>query len=724
MEETSATLTKPQDAGKGQAGVVKRWLMALAISDKQEKDWRKTADEVVQRYRQEGEGYDTFAKSAGSKFNILWSNTEVQRPALYHSTPKPDVRRRYRDEDQAGKEAATTLERGLSFSVDAYDFDQVMNLAVLDLLLPGRAVTRVRYTPTFQTVTPPPELPAPISQDEETGAPVYAPEDLDEAGEPIPKKGESFEKITYQAVSCEHVAWKDFRRGPGRTWDEVEWIAFRHKLTMEQLEALCDDKADAKLVTLDCDDSEGDDKDNKDGDGEGANLFKRGEVWEVWDKTERQILFIAPSVKDKPLKKTRDELGLENFYPIPRPMYALESSDSLVPVELFKLYKDQADELDRVTQRINKLITACKIRGIYDSTMGAVAEAMKAGDNEFVPTSDGAIAMLAQGGSFDRAIWIFPVEKLAAVLKELYLSRDQIKATIYEITGLSDILRGESDADETLGAQQLKAQSGSRRLRRMQKEVQRYARDLMRLKAEIIAEHFEPFMLELMSAKTLTPDVMKVLRDDITRSYRIDIETDSTIAEDEQRDQESMAKLLDGITRYVAAVGPVVQAGYMPAQTAVTLLKSFARRVRLGREVEDALDDAQGQIEKQGVQEKPDPEMMKIQAEMQAQQQSAQMEMQLKQQEMAMKQQQAEAELQIKQQEAAMKLQMMQAEMAMKQRAFDNEQARLDQAAVAQADRARYETDAKVEVMRTSTQAQIEAQRAKDKAKPKEKRAA
>ena len=47
----------------------------------------------------------------------------------------------------------------------------------------------------------------------------------------------------------------------------------------------------------------------------------------------------------------------------------------------------------------------------------------------------------------------------------LYQQREQIKAVIYELTGLSDIARGASKASETLGAQQLKSQWGSIRLK-------------------------------------------------------------------------------------------------------------------------------------------------------------------------------------------------------------------------------------------------------------------
>ncbi len=690
----SGTLETPKDAGEGQAGVVKRWLMALDLSGKQEKDWRASAKKVVERYRQEGEENNPFNKErTDQQFNILWSNTEVMRPALYHSTPKPDVRRRYNDEDPQGKEASIVLERAIAYQVDNYDFDQAMTLAVLDLLLPGRAVTRVRYLPTLKTITPPPQLPPPLGFNGD-GTPIYAPEHLDENGQPKPQQQAPYDVLVDQDASCEHVAWADFRRGPGRTWDEVEWIAFQHRLTKDQLT----DQFGAEIaskVTLDCE-ADDDDDDKKDGDDNSAELLKRAYVWEIWDKLERQVIFLAPSLKEQPLKTSPDALGLKAFFPIPRPMVALESSDTLVPVELFKLYKDQADELDRITRRINKLINGLKLRGIYDPTLGVLERLMTEGDNTLLPAADSSIATLQTAGAFDKAIWLMPIQTAAQVLRELYVQRDQIKQTIYEITGLSDILRGETDANETLGAQQIKAQSGSRRLRRFQKEVQRYARDLYRLKGEIISEHFEPQILSRMTGKQVTPELAQFLRSDLTRTYRVDIETDSTIAEDEQADQQAVSELLQGITGFVAAFGPVVQAGFMPATAAVTLLKSIVRRFRLGREVEDALDDAQAQLQAKAQQPpQPTPEQQAQQAEMEQQAQQHQLDMQT-----------AAADEQRKQQAFV-------ADETRKQQMFEREQARADQAAVADAERKRYETEARVRVMQQAAEAQAQATRTK-----------
>ena len=69
------------------------------------------------------------------------------------------------------------------------------------------------------------------------------------------------------------------------------------------------------------------------------------------------------------------------------------------------------------------------------------------------------------------------------VLQGLYTQRTQILEIIYEITGISDLLRGNTKASETATAQQLKAQFGSMRMRKRQEEIERYIRDLFRIKS-------------------------------------------------------------------------------------------------------------------------------------------------------------------------------------------------------------------------------------------------
>jgi hypothetical protein len=121
-------------------------------------------------------------------------------------------------------------------------------------------------------------------------------------------------------------------------------------------------------------------------------------------------------------------------------------------------------------------------------------------------------------------------------------------------------LCGASDPNETLGAQQLKAQFGSTRMKRRQRAVQKWIRDLYKLKAEIIAEHFEPQVLQEMTGEQMTPEVMQLLRSDKLRSYRIDIETDSTIFEDAEAEKKARTEMVAGISKFMEKWGPIVQA--------------------------------------------------------------------------------------------------------------------------------------------------------------------
>jgi hypothetical protein len=165
-----------------------------------------------------------------------------------------------------------------------------------------------------------------------------------------------------------------------------------------------------------------------------------------------------------------------------------------------------------------------------------------------------------------------------------------VKNTIFEIVGIADILRGASKASETATAQNIKAQFGNLRLGSRQKEVQRFARDLFRLKAEIMAEKFAPETLENMTGKPISEEMLAIMQGDSTRGFRVDIETDSTIAIDEAAEQEAISKLLTSVVTYMQGIAPLVQQGAFTKEAAVSLLLLAVRRYRGSREVEDTIN--------------------------------------------------------------------------------------------------------------------------------------
>lgn len=589
------TLGKPSDAGKGEPGVVKRWLLEISLADKLEKDWRKTGNDARDIYRGK--------KKTQNGFNILWANTEVIRPNLYNSTPKPDVRRRYRDADPVGKQVAEVIERSLSFETDCCDFDGVMEAAVFDSALPGRGLARICFEPYYDGEGDAKTL---------AGAKVY------------PKP----------------VAWDSFRRGPASRWEDVPWISYEHQLTMEEVKKQFpgfENKVNYDVVI-------------KGGTEEAANLeptvFKRVRVFEVWDKEKKQVLWIAPSYAEAPLATEEDKLGLKDFFDMPKPLYAVDDTSTLEPVCEYSLYEEQAKELNRITKRINKLTEALKIRGVYDATLTELQTLMQSDDSDMIPTQNSTIAL--QAGGFDKAIWLMPIEQVAKVLAQLYIQREQVKAVIYEVVGISDILRGSTDPNETLGAQELKAQTGSVRMQRRQRDVQRFARDIFRIMAEIMCEHYPPELLSIMTGIQVTPEMVQVMQRDLLRGIRVDIETDSTIAADAARTRKDVAEIMEAVGGFITAFGPAVQGGAISMEAAKKILVSIIRKARMGREVEDAIEqDAQ-----QPQQQKPDPDMMKLQMDQQA-----------KQAELAMKEKELQATTQMGMEKIASETQLKQQEM-------------------------------------------------------------
>ena len=555
-------------------GIVRRWLAELDVAKRTEKAWRDEGKDVWSKYEAE--------KTANSSFNILWSNTDTLAPAVFNSLPTPDVRRRFRDADPVGKQASEIIERTLSYEQDQYDAYKIAQDAVLDMLLPGRGVIRVRYIPLMDG-----------------------------------------DKVLDELVPWEHVQWDEFARGPGKRWDDVQWVAFAHDMSRETAqETFGQEMADK----LEYGDGENTDKLSEKQERE---LFQTTRVWEIWDKPTRRALFIAPCYKEGPLKQEDDPLGLTGFFPMARPAYSIVQSRSLLPIPLYRLYKEQAKELNRVSTRINKIVDALKVRGAYAGSQTDLAAVIEAGDNQMIPVQN--LSGMADMGGLEKSIWIMPIDKLERVLVALYASRDQIKQTIYEITGISDIIRGSTSASETATAQKLKSEWGTMRLQKMQKEIQRLLRDTMRLQAEIYAQRYDqerfaaitgvqlptqqqkmqaqammqqaaqqaqtqgqpppppPPQLQEMLAKPSWEDVIGLLRQDGLRQYRIDIETDSTVKDALQADMMGLAEVTEAIGQLMAGAAPAVQAGLLPVEVPKEVALAIARRARLGTAVEDAL---------------------------------------------------------------------------------------------------------------------------------------
>lgn len=630
---TEAAVEKKEDHGSDKAGIVKRWLVELKLWEKREKGWHTRADKVLKRYRDESDDVQTKQK----RVNLLWSNVETRKPLLYFKTPKPTVDRRFKQKDPVAMAAGKILERAVEYCLDAYDFDGLARDCVEDYLLPGRATARVVYKPVY-------------------GDPVQDPETqqakLDDAGQPI-------KEVAFESAESEYVFWKDFAVGPARRWEEVPWVGFRSYLSRDQLTERFGDLG--HKVNLDHT-PDG----VKDDDGPIESL-KKAQVWEIWSKTDKKVYFIAPSYKDAPLEVTEPPLKLRRFFPCPKPIQAVKTNDKLCPIPEFAQYQDQADEIDKITNRIDALTDSLKVVGVYAGKSEALERIFTEGfDNKLVPVEDWAA--VAGAGGIDGLISWVPIEQVVKVLKELYIAREQLKQNLYEVTGLADIIRGASDPNETAAAQKIKGKFAGMRLEDKQKAVAEFLRDLIEIKAEVIAEEFSPKTLQLMTGIQLPSlqdkqaaiqagqevkepaweEVIQLFRNDPIRTFRIDIETDSTVQIDDQAEKEARVEFLTSATGFMEKAALIAQQspGMMPLLT--EMLMFGVRGFRVGRDLENAFEDAIEQVKRQASQPQPDPEAEKQERELQMKEREAALDAKLKEREAAL-------DMQLKEREAAQK---------------------------------------------------------------------
>ena len=614
---------------------------AIKIFDK----WEKRGLKVIKRYRDERDAIEM----PRMKFNILWSNIQVLFPALYGRQAKPEVSRRYMDQDPVGRLASTMLERVMEYETTQFgDFDAAMSGAVQDRLLPGRGTAWIRYEPII--VNEQPEATETAGQMEEPTEPQVSgvvedpTERIDAAHSPI-----------------DYVYWSDFLHSPARTWDEVWWVARAVYMTKDEgVERFGDVFKNVSLT------SSNTDMDGKNPLTAKMTYDKKAMVYEIWNKRTGKVCWIAKGYPQA-LDERDDPLELEEFFPCPKPLMATTTTGTMIPVPDYCEYEDQAQELDNLTQRIYLLTKACKAVGVFNAEFKELARMFSEGvDNKLFPVT-GWAAMSEKGG-LKGAIDMMDTSQIIVTLRELYVAREQVKQSIYEIMGISDILRGSSKAQETLGAQQLKANFGILRLKSSQGDVARFATDIFKLKAQVICKFYPPELIVEMSGVMNTPDgqdpqmlqaAIQMLSNSTIRDFHIAVEADSLAQIDEQAEKQGAQEAIQAIGLFLREAIPMIAQAPETLPMASEMLLFLVRRFRAGRGLESAVERAMKALQDKAdaaKQQPPqqNPEMLQMQAEQQAEQMRMQAQAQTEQMKM-------QAQAQIEQGKAQLEMQMHQA---------------------------------------------------------------
>jgi hypothetical protein len=606
------------------------YLGYIAAYDKEVANWHKRCKKILQRYKQEAKDASK-QDNEGVRFNILWSNVQLLIPATFSVMPQPDVSRRFRDNDPVGRVAALLLERALEFELKHFDdFRATMKACVQDRFLPGRGTSWVRYEPHLV-----PQVQVTDDQAQNDGDQPEDPASLD-ADQPSgeSEEGEPAEEIDFESSPVDYVAWSDFGHTVARTWEEVGCVWRIVYLSRDSLrERFGSEMADR--IPLDASQT-------------GNNTVKRlqpnepknrARVYEIWDKEKKCVVWLCKGVGQL-LDKKDDPLGLENFWPCPKPLFATITNDSLVPTPDFALYQDQATELDTISDRIDGLIKALKIRGVYDAAIPELRRLFQeTGNNDLVPVKNWAAFAEAKG--LQGAVDLVDLEPIVQGLEAAYAARKEAVDQVYEITGISDLMRGTNDPAATATAERQKGQFGTLRMRETQRQVAQFAGEIIQIKAQVMCRLYQPeYLAKIGGAAQLLPEdqkyvqpAMAMLQDRVLRDFRVDIEADSLVQMDEAQEKQDRMEFLSAVGAFLEKT--MQAATQTPAMGPILgeLFKFGITGFRVGKTIEGALDNAIDLLRKNaGAPPPPNPAMVKAQAETQAHSQQQQVELQADQQ--------------------------------------------------------------------------------------------
>lgn len=556
------------------AGQAQRWGAEIEASKKEMMKFQEDGDRITRRYL---DRRDEWHKEE-SRVNLFWSSTKVLLSLLYARPPRSSVARSFLDaDDDVARVAGVIVQRILNraFDDNVSSWDSAIRQGIEDWLIVGMGQSWMRYEVQTQIE----EIPAqtdPITGEELVPASTY-------------------ERIVNEDAPIDYIYWKDFFYSPARVWDEVRWVARRVYMTRDQLIARFGEQIGKMVPLFSRETTETNAQTPK------YDPWSKAQVFEIWCKEDKKVYWYAKGC-DIILDIKDDPLQLDAFFPCPKPLAANVTSSNFIPRADYIFAQDQFNELDEINTRITWLTRAAKVVGVYDKNHEGIQRMFnQAAENQLIPVDNWAMFAEA-GGVKGKVDWV-PIDQVVNAINQLRQYRQDKTVQIYEVLGISDIMRGSSRASETATAQQIKAQFGSTRVQLNQFYIAEWITNLLRIKAEIISKHWQPETIAQRSNVIRTQDAqfagpaIQLIKDERLAEYRINVEADSMAALDYAAERDSAVQFMQGLGAFISQVSPMAQAVPGAAPYFLKLMQWAVAKFRVSAEIEGVIDQAVAQLQ-------------------------------------------------------------------------------------------------------------------------------
>ena len=560
--------------GDSPAGIQLYWTKEIEAAKKEKDEFEEQAKKSLLAYMDKS-ALATLPMVQKNHINLFWSTIEVQLATLYVRPPKVDVSRLFKDQDDdIARVAGIMLERILNSGIekDGSDFRTAARHGIFDRLVVGMGQLWYRY----EVETKQEMLPAVLGPNGE------------ELAAPVP-----YEAKVNEDSPSDYVNWMDFFWSPCETWETKRWIARRVKLDKQAtVKRFGKEKADKlSYVNAKADGS----RTASDEVGPITQCWPLAEVFEIWCKPEHKAYWWAASM-DEILDMKDDPLKLDDFWPAPQPVASNVTTSRFNPKSDYSYAMSLFEQINQLQSRIALLVEQCKLVGFYDKNQPTLEKAFALGDRRMIAVDNWA--MFAEKGGVQGSVIFLPIKEVVETVTQLRVELAAAQQHVYEVLGISDIMRGTSNPNETLGAQELKAQFGSSRIQYKQTQIADWVSAAMRIKANIICTHYDVETIIKQSNIENTPDAQFAqeaagfLKSKGVRDWRILIESDTMAALDWSQERETRTQFLEATGAFVERIAPLLQAAPQVAPFMMELLRWALGGFKVSKEIENVFDQA------------------------------------------------------------------------------------------------------------------------------------
>jgi hypothetical protein len=532
---------------------------------------------VVKRFMDDTANTVDIGVGNSDRFNVFWANVGVLKASLYAVQPSPLVKREFDDyQDDVARVAALMLERLLKCEFEGIGSPVSSAFAhtVEDRLIPGLGSVWLRYEPEIEEI---------VVQEE------------------MRRKNRVVqERIINETIKAEYacvddVYWEDFLFSPARTWEEVRWVARRVWMTKREFTKRFGKQFLALVSWVKKSDSKLGERVTPENTG-----ISKTEVFEIWNLADKCVYWISKDCAYI-LDIKADPLELECFWPCPKPLLATTTTSNLVPKADYLMVQSQYARLDNLARRIGMLEDAIQASGVYDKANKELGQILSGVSNKMIPVDNWA--MFAEKGGIKGVVDWFPIEMVVNALDKLRDLFREAQAQLYELTGISDIMRGVTSPRETAAAQGLKAQYSSVRLQYLQGEVAEFIQRALQIRAEIICKHFQIQSIIEKSLILLTPDAehamaaAQLLKDVGTAHYRIHVYADTLAIPDYNAERQGRIEFITAVGQFISQSWPLVQQAPQAGVFLMQILQWGIASFRSANSIEGVFDKAAKAIE-------------------------------------------------------------------------------------------------------------------------------